>query len=81
MVASTRHNLVEGRRQASDKEFARFLRYALNSGYELEYHLMIAHDLAVLSEDDFSGLMSEAIEVRKMLHGLLNRIKAGASNR
>jgi len=25
--------------------------------------------------------MSEAIEVRKMLHGLLNRIKAGASNR
>jgi len=37
--------------------------------------------LVARSEDDFSGLMSEAIEVRKMLHGLLNRIKAGASNR
>jgi four helix bundle protein len=35
-------NIVEGRRQASDAEFARFLRIALNSGFELEYHLIAA---------------------------------------
>src|SRR6266568_2582765 len=31
-------NIVEGRRQKSEKEFARFLQIALNSGFELEYH-------------------------------------------
>ncbi|HMC22316.1 MAG TPA: four helix bundle protein, partial [Thermoanaerobaculia bacterium] len=29
-------NIVEGRRQESEREFARFLRIALNSGCELE---------------------------------------------
>ncbi|MFN2638089.1 MAG: four helix bundle protein [Gemmatimonadaceae bacterium] len=29
-------NIAEGRRQESEKEFARFLRYALNSSSELE---------------------------------------------
>jgi four helix bundle protein len=68
-------NIVEGRRQESQKDFARFLRYALNSGCELEYHLIIARDIGVLSESEFSSLESEAIEVRRMLHGLLNRIR------
>ena len=67
-------NIVEGRRQASEKDFARFLRYALNSGCELEYHLIIARDIGVLSEVEFSCLESETIEVRKMLHGLLSRL-------
>jgi four helix bundle protein len=70
-------NIVEGRRQESQKDFARFLRYALNSGCELEYHLIIARDIGVLSESEFSSLESEAIEVRRMLHGLLNRIQMG----
>ena len=30
-------NIVEGRRQESERDFARFLRYSLNSAYELEY--------------------------------------------
>jgi len=67
-------NIVEGRRQSSDKEFARFLRYALNSGCELEYHLIIARDIGVLPEAECSSLERESIEVRRMLHGLLNRI-------
>ena len=67
-------NIVEGRRQSSDKEFARFLRYALNSACELEYHLIIGRDIGVLPETEFSSLESESIEVRRMLHGLLNRI-------
>ena len=73
-------NIVEGRRQDTEKEFARFLRIALNSGCELEYHLIVARDIGVMSEDDSELLLREAIEVRKMIHGLLNKLAANASN-
>ena len=71
-------NIVEGRRQDSEKEFARFLRIALNSGCELEYHLIVARDIAVMSESDADSLLREVIEVRKMIHGLLNKLGASA---
>jgi four helix bundle protein len=67
-------NIVEGRRQESEKEFARFLRIALNSGVELEYHLIVARDIRAMSERDAESLLRECIEVRKMLHGLLNKL-------
>ncbi|MDP9201593.1 MAG: four helix bundle protein [Gemmatimonadota bacterium] len=71
-------NIVEGRRQDSEKEFARFLRIALNSGCELEYHVIVARDIGVMSESDSESLLREVIEVRKMIHGLLNKIGDGA---
>ena len=67
-------NIVEGRRQESEKEFARFLRIALNSGCELEYHLIVARDIEVMSDSDSDSLLAELIEVRKMIHGLLNKL-------
>jgi four helix bundle protein len=69
-------NIAEGRRQSSEKEFARFLRYALNSASELEYHLILAHDIKVISENDFIFLVDQTITVRKMLYGLVNRVSA-----
>ena len=42
-------NIVEGRGQKSDKEFARFLRISLNSTSELEYHLIVAHDFGAIT--------------------------------
>jgi four helix bundle protein len=67
-------NIVEGRRQASDAEFARFLRIALNSGFELEYHLIAARDIGAISASESDYLISQVIEVRKMLHGLIRRL-------
>jgi four helix bundle protein len=67
-------NIVEGRRQASEKEFARFLRIAINSAYELEYHLIVARDIGAISEADSASLLRELIEVRKMIHGLIKRL-------
>jgi four helix bundle protein len=37
-------NIAEGRRQESEREFMRFLRYGVNSACELEYHVMAARD-------------------------------------
>jgi four helix bundle protein len=64
-------NIAEGRRQESEKEFSRFLRYALNSSSELEYHLILAHGTKVISEEDFRSLITQTIRVRKMLYALL----------
>jgi len=67
-------NIAEGRRQASDKQFARFLGYALNSASELEHHLIVARDTEIIAEKDFVSLISQTITVRKMLYGLLRRL-------
>ena len=58
-------NIAEGRRQTSEKEFGRFLGYALNSSSELEHHLIVARDLKVISESTFVSLVSQTITVRK----------------
>jgi four helix bundle protein len=68
-------NIIEGRRQDSEREFARFLRIALNSGCELEYHLIVARDIGVMSESDCESLLRDCIEVRKMIHGLLRKLR------
>ena len=67
-------NIVEGTGQKSGKEFGRFIGFALNSASELEYHLLVGHDIGLISASDFEPLTSRTVEVRKMLHGLQNRV-------
>lgn len=70
-------NIVEGREQKSDAGFARFLRIALGSTSELEYHLMAARDIGAVSKGDYMSLSTQIVEVRMMLHGLIRRLEAG----
>jgi four helix bundle protein len=63
-------NIVEGAGQKSQREFGRFISFALNSTSELEYHLIVARDIEAISRSDFESLSNQTIEVRKMLHGL-----------
>ena len=74
-------NIAEGRRQESEKEFARFLRYALNSASELEYHIILARDTKAIPEDDCISLLDQTITVRKMLYALLKRLSSDGSKR
>jgi four helix bundle protein len=67
-------NIVEGRCQKSERDFARFLGYALNSSTELEYNLIVARDFRAITLNDFNSLSAQTIEVQKMLHGLLRQI-------
>jgi len=72
-------NIVEGREQKTDAGFARFLRIALGSASELEYHLTAAHDIqAISAKTEYQALSSQVVEVRRMLHGLIRRLEAGA---
>jgi four helix bundle protein len=72
-------NIVEGREQKTDAGFARFLRIALGSASELEYHLTAAHDIqAISTKSEYQALSSQVVEVRRMLHGLIRRLEAEA---
>jgi four helix bundle protein len=67
-------NIAEGRRQESEKEFARFLRYALNSASELEYHTILGRDTKAIPAEDCISMLDQTITVRKMLYSLLKRL-------
>jgi four helix bundle protein len=41
-------NIAEGSCRRGDVDFARFLQMAAGSASELEYHLLLAHDLELL---------------------------------
>jgi four helix bundle protein len=76
-AVSVAANIVEGRYKGSDREFARFIRLALGSAAELEYYVLLAADLSLLQEADRSRLTKAVIEVKRMLTGLVRRLKDG----
>ena len=77
-AASIPTNIVEGTGQDSAKEFGRFLSIAIKSSSELEYHLMLARDLRLITGSDFQSLTDQTIEVRRMLYVLRTRVITSA---
>jgi four helix bundle protein len=67
-------NLVEGVGQRGAREFSKYIRISLNSSSELEYHLLLAGDFKVMQPEVVTTLVTETIQVRKMLYGLLRRV-------
>jgi len=74
--ASIGANIAEGSCRKGDCEFGRFLQIAMGSASELEYHLLLAHDLGLLGKPDHLRLESEVIEVKRMLASLIQKLKA-----
>ena len=75
-AVSVSANIVEGCGRASQAEFARFIKIALGSAIELEYHLLLSRDLGYLSGDRYATLRRNTREVKRMLTGLLKAIHA-----
>jgi four helix bundle protein len=73
-------NIVEGTGQESAKEFGRFLSIAIKSSSELEYHLILASDLQLLTRSDFTSLTDQTIQVRRMLYVLRTRVITSAKS-
>ena len=68
-------NIVEGRAQRSDKEFGRFVGYAVASASEPDYHLIAARDIGAVSYTKTDPLIERTIQVRKMLLGLQKKLR------
>lgn len=74
-------NIVEGREQKTEAAFARYLRIAMGSASELEYHLLAARDMGAISGSEHLSLQSQVTEVRMMLHGLVRRLESNDAPR
>lgn len=72
--ASIPANIAEGCGKRSNPEFHRFLQMASGSGSELDYHLLLAHDLHFLSEQEYEELYTVLVQVRRMLSSLMVKV-------
>lgn len=68
-------NIAEGCGKDSDAELKRYFQIAMGSSSELEYLLLLAHDLEYLPEAVYQEIQSNLIEVRKMLNAFIQRLK------
>jgi len=69
-------NIAEGCGRNADAELKRFLGIAMGSASELEYHLLLAHDLKLLETAEYKELTSEVTEVKRMLTSFIKKLKA-----
>jgi len=59
---------------------ARFLQMAMGSASELEYQLLLAHDLNYLRDPGYESLVGQVVEVKKMLSSLMQKVKGLTDN-
>ena len=67
-------NIVESRGQITHREECRYLRMAVNSSTELEYHLLTAAEMELITSAERDTLTAKLVEVRKMLYGLIRSL-------
>lgn len=53
----------------------RFLQIARGSASELEYHLLLAKDLQLLTVEEFTELEAKVFEIQRMLASLVARVQ------
>ena len=68
-------NSAEGCGRNTNSELVRFIDIAMGSGSELEYQLLLVHDLGYLTAADFAALDQQTSEVRRMLNALIHKIR------
>jgi four helix bundle protein len=74
-AASIVSNIAEGRGRAGRADFGRFLQMATGSASELEYQLLLAHDLNYLKAEEYQNLEKGVVEVKRMLSALMQRLR------
>ncbi len=73
-AASIPANIAEGCGRGGEREFARFLQIASGSASELEYHILLAHDLQFLTQPTYDHLTSGVREIKRMLVSLIKKV-------
>lgn len=69
-------NIAEGCGKDSDAELKRYFLISMGSASELEYLLILAHDLGYLPENAFQSMTTDLVEIRKMLNAFIQKLKA-----
>ncbi len=66
-------NIAEGCGRKGNVELSRYLQIAFGSASELEYHLILSHDLNLITDGIYQDLSNQVDEVKKMLTGLMRK--------
>ena len=74
-AASVPCNMAEGCGKHTQSDLANFLQTALGSSNEVEYLLLLSHELGYLQDDSFRDSDSQVNEVKTMLITLINKIR------
>ena len=69
-------NIAEGFERNSTKEFINYLRIARGSCAELRTQLYIGEEINYIEFQAAKSLQQEALEISKMLQGLINHYKS-----
>jgi four helix bundle protein len=68
-------NIAEGCARGGDAEFGRFLQISKGSAGELDYHLLLAKDLKLITETEYQKVLPAVDEVRRMLSSFVTKLK------
>ena len=77
-ASSVPANIAEGCGRNTQVELARFIHIAGGSASELEYHLILAHDLGYLDSKSHTELDISINEIKRMLHGFEKTVQSNA---
>lgn len=73
-------NIAEGCGKDSDAELKRYFLISMGSSSELEYLLLLAHDLGYLPKSAFQSMTNDLVEIRKMLNAFIQKLKTSTKS-
>ena len=66
-AVSTPSNIAEGYGRESQKDFLRFINFAVNSLFELQTQIEIANNINYLNETEFNNIFEKTRELEAMM--------------
>ena len=69
-------NIAEGCGRGSDAELAHFLQISMGSASEVEYLLLLCHDLEMITPESYEHLNTGVTEVKRILTSFIQKLRA-----
>jgi four helix bundle protein len=73
-AVSVPSNIAEGCGRSGERELSQFTSIAAGSASEVEYQLLLAHDLGYLTTEHYRTLDNKTNEVKRMLNSFLLKL-------
>lgn len=68
-------NMAESCGKETEADLARYMQISMGSASELEYHLLLAHDLTYLDGQKYQALHTQTVEIKRMLAPFIKRLR------
>lgn len=75
-ATSVMANIAEGFDGGSNREFVKFLAYALRSATEVQSHLYVALDQGYINQQNFNSLYELSVKVKNLTSGFIRYLRA-----